>query len=156
MSDEDRAKVKIQPVLLFVLCCLGAGVLEYLLPLRIVEYSLAVGAIPGVLLFTIAGYFALHAVVTLKRHGTHIDVGEPTQVVVGDGPFRRSRNPMYLSLVLMVAGIAGLLASIWFLAATPLLVLLLHLLAIRPEEVYLVAKFGEPYSDYKARVRRWI
>ncbi len=142
--------------MLFVLCCLVAGVLEYLVPLRIVEYSLAIGAIPGVLLFTIAGYFALHAVVTLKRHGTHIDVGEPTHAIVSDGPFRRSRNPMYLSLVLMLAGIAGLLASIWFLAATPLLVLLLNRLAISPEEVYLTAKFGQPYTAYKARVRRWI
>jgi len=80
-----------------------------------------------------------------------------TQVaIVGAGPYRFTRNPMYLGMVLLCIAAAILLASEWILALTPVCALALWWFAVRPEEAYLEEKFGEGYRAYKRRVRRWI
>jgi protein-S-isoprenylcysteine O-methyltransferase Ste14 len=106
--------------------------------------------------FIFSGYLALHAVVVLKKHGSFIDTRKPTTQIVEDGPFRFSRNPMYLSLILVLFGFAVLLLSIWFMVAATVLWLVFNRIAVVPEEVYLEKKFGEQYTAYKSRVRRWI
>lgn len=63
---------------------------------------------------------------------------------------------MYLSLLILIAGIAVLNCSLWLYMAIPILFILLDVFAVRPEETYLSKKFGKYYSDYKAEVRRWI
>ncbi len=108
------------------------------------------------LLFLLSGYLALHAVLVLKKHGTHIDTSRPTSRIVTSGPFRFSRNPMYLSLVLLGLGLAVLLTSVWLLLGSAVVLILLDRLAIRPEEAYLAEKFGQVYAAYSAKVRRWI
>ncbi len=63
---------------------------------------------------------------------------------------------MYLGMALVYLGVTLLMNSVWCLLLFPLALLALHLLAIRPEERYLSAKFGEEYRQYTTRVRRWI
>ena len=82
--------------------------------------------------------------------------GGPTRTVLDRGPFRVSRNPLYLGLLALHAGIALLWPSFWALVAVPVSAGLLLWGAIVPEEQYLKVKFGAEYERYAARVRRWL
>jgi protein-S-isoprenylcysteine O-methyltransferase Ste14 len=92
----------------------------------------------------------------MRRAGTNIKPTEPTTAIVQDGPFRFSRNPLYLSLTILYVGVALMFnALIPLLLLSPLLVVV-HFGIVRREERYLEAKFGSEYTDYCKRVRRWI
>lgn len=72
------------------------------------------------------------------------------------GPFRFTRNPLYLSLACVLLAAALWWNSLWLLAAVPAWILAMNLLVVRPEEAYLAARFGAAYEAYRARVRRWL
>lgn len=76
--------------------------------------------------------------------------------IVTEGPFRFSRNPLYLSATLAYLGVALWWSNLWLLLLLPPLVAAMQGLVIGPEERYLEARFGEPYRAYRARVRRWL
>ena len=96
------------------------------------------------------------SVVQLRRTGQSENPWNPTTLIVESGPFRFTRNPMYLQMVLVCIGIGVALMNLWILALTPVCAWLLQKLAILPEERYLEQKFGETYLAYKRRVRRWL
>jgi protein-S-isoprenylcysteine O-methyltransferase Ste14 len=96
------------------------------------------------------------ALLTMARHRTALLPGGATTAVIDTGPFARSRNPLYVGLLVLSAGLALLAGSAWALAALPLEWALLRWGAVLPEERYLAAKFGAAYDDYTARVRRWL
>ena len=73
-----------------------------------------------------------------------------------DGPFRFSRNPIYLAMVLLVLGFGIALNSTWFLIIGLIDMALLHFGIILPEEIYLEKEFGKDYLNYKSSVRRWL
>jgi protein-S-isoprenylcysteine O-methyltransferase Ste14 len=98
----------------------------------------------------------LWSVLLFRRSGQNENPWKPTPAIVERGPFRISRNPMYLQMVLVCIGAAGFSWNAWILILTPVAAWLLQKLAIEPEEVYLERKFGEAYRSYKRRVRRWI
>jgi len=95
-------------------------------------------------------------VVLFRRSGQSEIPWKPTTSIVDRGPFRFTRNPMYLQLVLVSVGFAVMLVNWWIVLLTPICAWALQRLAIRPEEEYLERKFGETYLAYKRRVRRWI
>jgi protein-S-isoprenylcysteine O-methyltransferase Ste14 len=92
----------------------------------------------------------------MASHGTSILPGGPTTVLLQAGPFRLSRNPLYLGLIALDIGLSLLLPSFWAFVFVPIGVAALFWGAIRPEERYLSAKFGADYEAYRARVRRWL
>lgn len=96
------------------------------------------------------------ALLMIGAHRTALLPGEPTTVVIDRGPFALSRNPLYVGLLVLSAGIGLLLASLWALVALPLEWALLRWGAVLPEERYLAEKFGTAYADYRHRVRRWL
>jgi protein-S-isoprenylcysteine O-methyltransferase Ste14 len=96
------------------------------------------------------------SVVQLRRTGQSENPWKPTTEIVERGPFRFTRNPMYLQMVLVCLGIAVVLMNLWILVLTPICAWLLQRFAILPEEGYLEQKFGETYLAYKRRVRRWL
>ena len=96
------------------------------------------------------------SVTLLRRTGQSENPWKPTTEVVTRGPFRLTRNPMYLQMVLVCIGLAIILANVWILLLTPACAWVLHRFAILPEEEYLERKFGEQYLSYKRRVRRWL
>jgi drug/metabolite transporter (DMT)-like permease len=79
-----------------------------------------------------------------------------TTAMVTDGPFRFTRNPLYLSATLALLGAALWWGSLFTLALVPAVMLVMRWLVIGPEERYLEARFGEAYRAYRARVRRWL
>jgi protein-S-isoprenylcysteine O-methyltransferase Ste14 len=98
----------------------------------------------------------LWSVVLIRRSGQSENPWKPTTQVIQRGPFRITRNPMYLQMVLVCLGFAVAAVSLWILVLTPICAWLLQRLAIVPEEQYLESKFGETYRAYQRRVRRWI
>lgn len=93
---------------------------------------------------------------TFHRHRTTVNPYAGASRLCTDGPFRFSRNPIYLGDWLLLIGVALLLNTLWPLAFAPLVWLALRYGVIRHEEAHLEAKFGEAYRAYKARVRRWL
>jgi protein-S-isoprenylcysteine O-methyltransferase Ste14 len=95
------------------------------------------------------------AQVTLYRARTTIDPDGRPRVLVTTGPFRRSRNPLYLALLLLYAGVALSTGAIWSLALLPVTTLWIHYGAVKREEHVLVGRFGEEYARYCQTVPRW-
>lgn len=91
----------------------------------------------------------------LRRGDTPILLTRPVLTLVDTGPYRLSRNPMYVSLFLVAIGIVILWNMIWPLIGLPLLWLVLDRWVVRREERHLVEVFGDRYESYQARVRRW-
>jgi len=108
----------------------------------------------GLLVVSVA--LVASAVRELHKAGTAFDARKSTTAIVKSGAFGITRNPTYLALTFLLAAIAIAFNSAWLLASTVLAVLLTHNLVVLPEERYLDAKFGAEYTEYKARVRRWI
>jgi len=90
------------------------------------------------------------------RHRTGLLPGQPTRTLIEDGPYRRSRNPLYVGLLALYLGLALLAPTAWGLVLWPVAVLLILWGAIRPEERFLHERFGAAYDDYRRRVRRWL
>lgn len=80
----------------------------------------------------------------------------PTSSIVRSGPYRWTRNPMYLGMLLIDLGVALWFDVFWALVLAPAVIPLVNLLVIRKEERYLEATFGDEYRRFKAQVRRWI
>jgi protein-S-isoprenylcysteine O-methyltransferase Ste14 len=94
--------------------------------------------------------------IVMTSHRTSILPGGSTTLILRSGPFLVSRNPLYVGLVLLDAGLALIVPSAWGLLGVPVGIAALLWGAIIPEEQYLDAKFGAEYGAYRARVRRWI
>ncbi len=93
---------------------------------------------------------------TFARHHTTVNPYSGASALCTRGPFRFSRNPIYLGDWFLLAGVSLLLGTFWPLLFAPLIWIMLRFGVIRHEEAHLEAKFGDAYRDYKARVRRWI
>ena len=96
------------------------------------------------------------ALATFRRTGTTFRPHRPATKLAIRGPYRFTRNPMYVALTLVYFGLAILLQSIWALLLLPLVLIFIARRVIGPEERYLERRFGADYLHYKAQVRRWI
>ena len=96
------------------------------------------------------------ALLAFRRHKTTILPNRGASSLITDGPYRRLRNPIYLSEVLLFFGLAEATKNVWFAGAAFVFAFLVTELAILPEERHLEEKFGDSYRDYKMRTRRWI
>lgn len=106
----------------------------------------------------VAGAVALfvYSGAKFRAAGTPVPGNRPTTSIVRAGPYRFSRNPIYLAFSLFQLGIAVWTDDVWLIATLVIAIALMATLVIPREEKYLESKFGAEYLDYKARVRRWI
>lgn len=86
---------------------------------------------------------------------TNVDPRQPATTIVTEGPYRYTRNPLYMGMALMYAGITFLANALWAILLLPVVLVVMVYGVIKREEQYLERKFGEQYLSYKARVRRW-
>ena len=150
----DRADVAFHPPVLLLLALLMGFVVRWLTPLRFLPEE-AVAPLGPVVAAASFGWF-IWAVVTMRRAGASIPTTEPTEAIVMRGPYRWSRNPIYLSMVALQVGVGVWANSGWFLGFAALSAGLLWWGVISREERYLERKFRTVYLEYKARVRRWV
>jgi len=137
------------------LASIAAGLAVHLAwPLRLVPLGL--GAPLGAAATSVAIVLFLVSVRSFRVAGTPVPGNRPTTTVVRTGPYRYSRNPIYLSFSLLQLGIAFWVNSIWLLVTLIPAVLLMSLVVIPREEAFLEARFPSEYLPYKASVRRWL
>jgi protein-S-isoprenylcysteine O-methyltransferase Ste14 len=153
-SSIDTPGVMACPPLAF-LAALGLGLLlHWLMPghLLPVLFARCLGA--ALCLASVAA--AIWGSATMRRAGTNVRPDRPVTALVTGGPFRFSRNPLYLSLTALYLGITLLCDALWPLATLVPLLAVVHWRIILREERFLEAKFGDDYRAYKTRVRRWL
>jgi protein-S-isoprenylcysteine O-methyltransferase Ste14 len=115
-----------------------------------------VGVVIGVVLVLVGLGMIYWSWVTMRAHGEHPEPGHPTETLVTLGPFKRTRNPIYVGFMLIGAGVAVAVNSLAMLIAVFVGVVALTVLVIRREEAYLEREFGEGYTAYRSRTRRWL
>lgn len=153
---RDGAAVRFPPpVLPLLTICAGVG-LQYLLPLVIGPPAPLRYLMGGLLVVASILVLGLWPVVLFRRSGQSEIPWRPTPSIIEVGPYRYTRNPMYLQMILVCIGVSTMLANGWILLLVPLCVGALQRFAIAPEEAYLSEKFGQEYRDYMRRVRRWL
>ncbi len=143
---------------LILLGALGAGfALRALFPLPWLPSPMAdILFATGALLIAGAIAIDIMSMRRMKQARTTILPHRGSEHLVIGGPFRISRNPIYLGNVMIVTGLGFLLGSAWFLVLAAVVWLLIDRLAIRREERHLEHRFGKQYRDYRKSVRRWI
>jgi protein-S-isoprenylcysteine O-methyltransferase Ste14 len=156
MSEtRDNAGAVVRPPLAMLAAFIVGLVLEWLRPLPFVPANLAAGGL-GALIFAAGLAILFWSVVTFRRAGTSVQGSEPTKAIVAEGPYRFSRNPIYIAMFVGIAGLAIGFNSLWVLAMLVPFYLVIRYGVVAREEAYLERKFGKVYLDYKAQVRRWI
>jgi protein-S-isoprenylcysteine O-methyltransferase Ste14 len=110
----------------------------------------------GAVLFFMGAAIAFWAISHFRTAGTSLDVRKPDTALVTTGPYRYSRNPMYLGLTFAHVGVAIWADSLWMVAMLVPAQMVMHIGVIAREERHLEAQFGHAYRDLKARVRRWL
>ena len=154
----DGAKVRFFPPGIPLLTIALGTLLYRLWPLGIgLEVAASVRHAVGALI-VIGAIAVLGAwpVILFRKGGQSANPWKPTPCIERRGPYRITRNPMYLQMVLACVGVAIAFANGWILLLTPLAAWALQRLAIEPEEAYLERKFGETYLAYEKAVRRWL
>ena len=153
-KNVDYAHVVINPFLIYIGSGLCAILLQKLLPLPFLKQPSA--AILGVIVMIVSFAFGLPAVLNMIAAKTTPNPYRPTTTLIFSGPYRFSRNPMYIGLTLLYAGLMTYLQLLWGIILLPVVIGLITLWVILPEEKYLAQKCGAEYLNYKSTVRRWI
>ncbi|MEA3195914.1 MAG: hypothetical protein QOD26_4247 [Betaproteobacteria bacterium] len=154
-SAPDSANVGLARPPVIYLGAIGLGVvIHFLWPVPLIPSGVSmpvgiVGTLAAVALF-------IYAVRTFKAAGTPVPGNLPTTTIVRTGPYRFSRNPIYLAFSLFQLAIAVWVNSPWLVLTLLAAVALMSLVVIPREERYLEARFPSEYSSYKAAVRRWL
>ncbi len=153
--DEDAAQIPVLPPAIYAVSVVAGIVVHWVWP-----FSFARGG-----LFLIAFWIAVigagvalvaTAYSIFRRMGQDPNPRTSTPAITRDGPYRFTRNPMYVGLSLIQIGIALALGNGWILLFLVPAVILMHQRVILREEAYLEEKFGDEYREFKSSVRRWI
>ena len=155
MSDErDNPGIRVPPPLIYV----GPLILGLMLDRRRHVPFLPRGVTRGLGWTLLGGGAVLNGwfLRTIRKTDVPIRTDKPVPRLTTDGPFRYTRNPSYLALAMIYAGIASVLNSLWAIILLPLVVMVMQREVIGREERYLERTFGEEYLAYKGKVRRWV
>ena len=155
-ASDERRKVGMlvpPPILLFALIavCVGAQAFWF----GGLTYSITRSVLAALVLVASVALFA-YSGRQFQKAGTPFRPTSPATTIVRDGPYRISRNPMYLGMAGVLAGLGVLFGSYCFGAALVIFLLVVHFGVVLPEERYLESLHGETYRQYRRQVRRWL
>jgi len=155
-SNERGARVRLPPPLVFLGSTLLGVAFQYVVAPARVPVDRAISAIGGILIIAAGLGLIVSARILFKRTGQNPAPWKPSPELILKGPYRFTRNPMYLGVTLVELGLGLAVNNLWIsLFAAPAL-LTVHFIAVLPEEKYLNEKFGESYKAYLSRVRRYL
>ncbi|MBB5518781.1 methyltransferase family protein [Amphiplicatus metriothermophilus] len=154
-EEDEGPKVRVHPPTV-MFAALVAGFLVRLyaggsLPL---PRALAEGL--GGFLIILALGILMAATRAFNEAGETLQPNTPSKRLLTEGPYRFSRNPVYLAMMIFGAGFGIATSNVWIVLTTALAGVILHFFAIKPEEAYLERRFGDAFAEYRRRVRRWI
>jgi protein-S-isoprenylcysteine O-methyltransferase Ste14 len=144
--------VRLPPPVIAALVMGGAWLLDRVWTLQVGPPAIALGGMVIFLAIGLAGW----AVLVLVKAGNDPRPDRPDAALVATGPYRRSRNPIYLALLLGATGLALIWGTLWGWLGVAVLHGVLDRLVIAKEEAYLATRFGAAYEAYRGRVRRWM
>ncbi len=150
----DHAQVMVPPPLVFLGYLIGVLIANWLIPFP-TPWTIPLRVAGAII--AIAGFFlAGSAISQMRKAHTSPDPHHAVAALVTGGPYRFTRNPIYLGFLLIYLGFTLLAGTLWGLIVSPFLIWTITGAAIHAEEVYLDGKFGDQYKEYRSRVRRWI
>ena len=152
--SKDRAGVIAPPPLILLGFVLVGLALEYLWPAPLLAQTAQY--VVAAVLVAVAFLIAIPTFVQFAKAKTHVDPYKPVTAIITKGPFRWTRNPLYLGMAIIQLGIAAAVDGTWIAVLIIPTIAVLNAGVIAREERYLEQKFGEEYLAYKAAVRRWV
>jgi protein-S-isoprenylcysteine O-methyltransferase Ste14 len=152
--DHPNISPNVHPPILWLIHLFAAVLLNWLFPLSFTFPKVLVWI--GYVLVLLGIGLPFSAASRIMRAHTTLDPHGSVTEVVTSGPYRFSRNPIYLGFVFLLIGFPLIFSSYWGMILSPVLILSLHQLVIQHEEAYLEKKFRDKYASYKSRVRRWL
>ncbi|EHK77929.1 hypothetical protein SM0020_10755 [Sinorhizobium meliloti CCNWSX0020] len=153
-SFRDSSGAVVRPPIAWAVAALAGLVLDALYPLRFLSAAMPAGWM-GAIVFLVGLGLLVWSAATLRRAGTRIQTVQPT-TIVDEGPYRYSRNPIYVGMFLGLIGLSLGFDSLWLLITLVPFYFVIRNGVVAREEVYLERKFGDAYRAYKTRVRRWL
>ena len=155
-SAQGGARVRFPPPFVFVgFLLVGVLIQSAVLPLRF-PLPRGVTSIAGGTLVAIAVGLFVWALRLFRATGQHPRPWLPTPSLIFSGPYRFSRNPIYVAMTSTQIGLGLLFDNGWIVLLSAAALTTIHFIAVRPEEAYLAERFGEPYRRYLASVRRYL
>jgi protein-S-isoprenylcysteine O-methyltransferase Ste14 len=153
-TAADNAGVVVLPPLLYGVAFVAFLALRWFWPRPLLGRAMALWS--GIALAMIAAAIAVWGIRTMRIAGTNVNPALPTTVVLTSGPFRFSRNPLYVALTLFYLGLTLALNTWWGIVVLVPLLIIMHYGVVLREERYLEQKFGEEYRQYQSSVRRYL
>lgn len=154
MTTSDDPGVAILPPVLYGGAFLVVLLLNWIWPLKIVRQPIAFWL--GIILSVTGLIIGEWGRGTMHGAGTKISPLKPANSLVTSGPFRFSRNPLYVAITILFLGLTMLLNSWWGVILLAPVLITLHWGVVLREESYLERKFGDHYAEYRSRVRRYL
>ena len=156
MSEiATTAQVLVRPPLAWALAVITGFVLDWLEPLPFVPEDWPAGLL-GAVVFVLALALAVWALDTMTRAGTNVPTSRPTTTIVEGGPYRFTRNPIYMGMFGGLIGLGIAFDNLWLPLMLVPFALVIRYGVVAREEAYLERKFGDAYRRYRQRVRRWL
>ena len=156
MSESaSTAQVLVQPPIAWAVAVIAGFALDWLEPLPVLPEDWPNGLL-GAVVFVLALALGVWALDTMTRAGTNVPTNRPTTTIVDGGPYRFTRNPIYLGMFGGLIGLGIAFDNLWLLLMLVPFALVIRYGVVAREEAYLDAKFGETYRGYRRRVRRWL
>lgn len=153
----DHAAVRVTPPLVYLAALVLGFAIQWAWPVPLAsDDGVAMVLTLGVALGAFGAWLVADALRGFRAASTSPVPVRPTTALVVDGAYRYTRNPMYLGMLLVSAGVALSADALWPLVLLPLVVPIINREVILREEKYLSRKFGGEYEVYKRRTRRWI
>jgi len=156
--EPDNAQVRFPPPILLLVCLAAGWGMDWLFEWRILPSSgwRAVRVASSSALITAGAGLVGYCAWQFKQAQTHIEPWRATSSIITSGPYRYSRNPIYLAFAIAGIGIALAFNIGWMLAGLLVFVLIANEFVIKKEEKYLERKFGEAFANYRRTTRRWL
>jgi protein-S-isoprenylcysteine O-methyltransferase Ste14 len=155
-DHEHGARVRVPPPLVFLVFTLLGVALRYVVTPPSVPGDRVVTIVVGAGLFVVGLAFVLSARVLFVRTGQNPAPWKPSPELIVEGPYRFTRNPMYVGLTLLDVGLGLAVHNLWISSFAIPALLIVHIFVVLPQERYLETKFGQSYRAYRARVRRYL
>lgn len=153
-TDSPEINKNVHPPFIALFYLIAALILQKFIPIPFEPSGTAKTA--GLGLAFIGVLLGLSAFMEFRKVQTTLDPHGSVKILVTDGIYRFTRNPIYLGFFLMVIGFPLNYGSLWGLVAAPFFAATVSRLVIEKEEAYLEKKFKEQYTNYSLRVRRWL
>ena len=153
---ERGARVRFPPPFVFLAASgVGVGFQHVITPLGLgIEAWIRVALTAAILSAGVA--LIAWAIGLFRRTGQDPAPWKPSPSMIANGPYRFTRNPMYLGMTLVQLGVGVAVNDLWIAILAPAALLGVHFIAVLPEEAYLVERFGGDYERYRAAVRRYL